>query len=75
MKTVVCEIDEIPVPEWMISSARAGANVAKDSLRDELAGKRLKKGIYQVQPDMVVVSLRELCQLGVVREVTIAGSL
>jgi hypothetical protein len=75
VKHVACDIDEIPVPEWMISSARAGSNVAKDSLRDELAGQRLKKGIRQVADDAVLVSVRELGQLGVLKELTIPGAL
>lgn len=75
MKHLACDIDEIPVPEWMIASARAGSNVAKDSLRDELAGKVLKKGVRKVADDAVLVSIRELGQLGVLKELTIAGGL
>jgi hypothetical protein len=75
VKHVACDIDEIPVPEWMITSARAGSNVAKDSLRDELAGEKLRKGIRTVPNDCVLVSIRELGQLGIVKELTIAGTL
>lgn len=74
MKHVVCEIDEALVPEWMLTGSRAGSNQAKTSLRAFCSGMTLTKGVKGHDDDLVVVSLRELCQLGAVRAVTIEES-
>ena len=74
MKHVVCEIDETLVPEWMLTGARAGSNEAKSRLREYCAGMSLTKGVKGYDEDLVVVNLRELCQLGAARIVTIEES-
>ena len=71
MRYATCDIDETLVPDWMISGARAGSNQAKQALKAFVDGTVLVKGIKQVEEDLTVVSLRELCQLGAVKSVTI----
>lgn len=73
MRYATCDIDETLVPDWMISGARAGSNQAKEALKAFVSGAILVKGIKQIEEDLSVVSLRELCQLGAVKSVTIGG--
>jgi hypothetical protein len=74
MRYATCDIDETLVPDWMILGARAGSNQAKEALRVYVNGQILVKAIKQINEDLTVVSLRELCQLGAVKSVTIGES-
>jgi hypothetical protein len=62
------------VPEWMLTGARSGSNEAKSRLREYCAGASLTKGVKGYDEDLVVVNLRELCQLGAVAVLTIEGA-
>jgi len=74
MNYATCDIDETLIPEWMITGSRAGSNQARDALKDYCKGLILTKGIKVRENDEVVVSLRELGQLGAVKLVTIGES-
>lgn len=71
MKAVVFEIDEVAVPQGTMENARAGSNMARNSLREWLIGVELEKGRGQIGDDETIVSVRELASMGVLQKLTL----